>query len=141
MEYIPMNLDKIIEISYALAGKHSSKQRCRHFSFIFDRNRLVSIGMNSRKTHPMNLKFNYINKQKNSIRDFVGTHSELNAVVKLGDYDCRGLTIVNTRINRKNEIDFSRPCNGCMDMIKKLGFKRMVYTTKNKKFEFLDVDS
>lgn len=139
MECIPMNLNKVIEISYALAGKHSSKQRCRHFSFIFDRNRLVSIGMNSRKTHPMNLKFNYINKQKNSIRDFVGTHSELNAVIKLGSEDCRGLTIVNTRINRKNEIDFSCPCNGCMDMIKKLDFKTIVYTTKNKKFEFLDV--
>jgi deoxycytidylate deaminase len=90
--------------------------------------------MNSAKTHPLNLKYNYINKQKDRISDIVGTHSELSAVLKLGYEDCGGLTIINTRINRRNELDYSRPCIGCMDMLTQLGFKRIFYTTKDKTF-------
>lgn len=131
-----MNLSKTIEISYALAGKHRGNHhhRCRHFSFIYERNTLISVGVNSPKTHPSNLKYNYINKQKDRISDIIGTHSELSAVLKLGYEDCSGLTIINTRINRKNEVDYSRPCIGCMDMLTQLVFKRIFYTTKDKTF-------
>lgn len=134
-----MNLGKIIEISFALAGKYPHKNRCKHFSFILERNRLICVGINNPKTHPLNLKFNYINKQKLKINDIVGTHSELSAVIKLGNENCRGLTIVNTRINRNNQLDYSCPCSGCKDMIKKLGFKKLLYTTKQQKFEAIDV--
>lgn len=129
-----MNLNKIIEMSYALAGRHKHRQRCKHFSFIFEKNKLVSIGINSPKTHPLNLKYNYLNKQKNKISHIVGTHSELSAVIKLGFSSCEGLTIVNTRINRKNEIDNSHPCNGCMELLTELKFLKILYTTKDKKF-------
>jgi deoxycytidylate deaminase len=136
-----MNYKKIIEISYALAGKCRHNKRCRHFSFIFKNKRLISIGMNSPKTHPLNLKYDYINKQKHNISDVVGTHSELRAVIKLGLSDYRGYTLVNTRINRNQELDYSLPCNGCMQMIRELGFDRVIYTTKNKDFESLDLNS
>lgn len=131
-------LQRAIEISFAFAGKKKFKQRCRHFSFIFDRTRLVSIGLNSYKTHPLNLKYNYINKEKIRISSIVGTHSEMSAVIKLGKKDCQGLTIVNTRINRKNELDYCYPCSGCLDMIKKLGFKNVFFTNKEKKFETIE---
>jgi deoxycytidylate deaminase len=123
-----MNFNKIIEVTYALINKHNADLRCRHFSFILDRNRIVSIGMNSTKTHPMNLKYNYINKNKEKISDIVGTHSELNAVIKLGEEDCSRLTLVNTRINRNNLLDHSAPCSGCSDMIHQLNFKNVYYT-------------
>jgi deoxycytidylate deaminase len=131
------NLKKAIEISYAFAGKRALWQRCRHFSFIFERGRLVSMGINSYKTHPLNLKYNYINKEKHKISSIVGTHSEMSAVIKLGSADFSKLTLINTRINRKNELDYSCPCAGCRDMIGKLGFKNVFYTTKFKKFENL----
>lgn len=129
-----MNLNKIIEISFALAGRHRHIQRCKHFSFIYDKNKLLSIGINSPKTHPLNLKYNYLNKQKNKISHIVGTHSEMSAVIKLGLESCDGLTIINTRINRKNEIDYSFPCNGCMEMLRELKFSKIFYTSKDKKF-------
>lgn len=134
------NLQKAIEVSYAFAGKKSLWQRCRHFSYIFDRNRLISMGVNSYKTHPLNLKYNYINKKKENIGYLVGTHSEMSAVIKLGLKDCSGLTLVNIRINRKNELDYSFPCSGCRDMISKMGFKNVFYTTKNKKFDIIKFD-
>ena len=132
-----MNFNKMIEISFALAGKHSGTQRCKHFSFIYDKNKLLSIGMNSSKTHPSNLKYNYINKQKDKISEIVGTHSEMNAVNKLGNFEFSGLVLINTRINRNNMLDYSKPCNGCMEMICELGFSKVYYTDKNGKFQFL----
>ena len=62
-----MNFNKIIEVSYALINKHNADLRCRHFSFIIDRNRIISIGLNSLKTHPLNLKYRYVNKMKENI--------------------------------------------------------------------------
>lgn len=134
-----MNLNKIIDISYAIAGHRRFTQRCKHFSFIYQKNKLLSIGINSPKTHPLNLKYNYINKQKNNISHIVGTHSEMNAVIKLGFELCEGLTIINTRINRKNEIDYSYPCNGCMELLKELKFENIIYTGKDKKFHKLPI--
>jgi len=135
-----MNFDKIVEISYALAGKKKHYHRCRHFSFILDGNRILAIGINSPKTHPYNLNFNYINKQKNRISDIIGTHSEVNAVLKYGK-NCKNLILVNTRINRKNEIDYSKPCNGCLDMILRLNFKKVFYTNKLQSFSQINPKS
>ena len=130
-----MNFNKIIEITYALINKHNADLRCRHFSFILDRNRIISIGMNSIKTHPMNLKYNYVNKNKESISNIVGTHAELNAVIKLGEEDCSRLTLVNTRINRNNLLDNSAPCSGCSDMIRQLSFKNVYYSNIKGNFD------
>jgi hypothetical protein len=136
---IKKNLLKAEEISRAFAGKSRSSQRCRHFSFIFDRSKLLSIGINSGKTHPLNLRYNYVNRENDSIGSFVGTHSEMSAVLKLGSKACKGLIMVNTRINRNDEMDYSFPCKGCMDMIKKLGFKSVFYTTKNEDFGIFEL--
>ena len=134
-----MNFNKIIEISYALITKHSADLRCRHFSFILDRNRIISIGLNSLKTHPLNLKYNYVNKSNQNLSNIVGTHSELSAVIRLGEEDCSGLTLINTRINRNNKLDFSAPCNGCMDMIKQLNFEKIYYSNFVGSFEKISV--
>jgi hypothetical protein len=130
-----MNFNKIIEVSYALINKHSADLRCRHFSFILNRNRIISIGLNSPKTHPLNLKYNYINKNKEKISSIVGTHSELNAVIRLGEEDCSGLTLINTRINRNDDLDYSAPCHGCSDMIKQLNFENVFYSTSDGNFK------
>ena len=134
-----MNFNKIIEVSYALINKHNADLRCRHFSFILDRSRIISIGLNSPKTHPLNLKYNYVNKNNQKISNIVGTHSELSAVIKLGEEDCSGLTLVNTRINRNNELDFSAPCSGCCDMIQQLNFKNVYFSNIQGKFDKLNL--
>lgn len=133
-----MNFKKIVEISFALINKHQADLRCRHFSFILDKNKIISIGLNSLKTHPKNLKYNYVNKLNQNISDIVGTHSELSAVIKLGKEDCRGLSLINTRINRNNLLDFSAPCSGCCDMIKQLNFDNIYYSNSNGKFDKLN---
>jgi len=133
-----MRFKRIIQISYELSEKIGRKKRNKHFSFILSKNKILAIGINNSKTHPLNLKYNYVNRKKNKISEMIGTHSEMNAVLKLKK-SCEGLVMVNTRINKKNELAYSKPCNGCLDLIKKLKFDQVFYINKNKKFENLQI--
>jgi deoxycytidylate deaminase len=130
-----INFNKFLEIAFALNGKHKFNQRCKHFSFIYEKNKIISIGINNSKTHPLNLRYNYINKQKSKISHIVGTHSEMKAVIKSGLSVFQNMTIINIRINRKNKIDYSCPCNGCLEMLMDLNFSKIYYTTKDGKFQ------
>jgi hypothetical protein len=74
---------RLEEISRSLVDYNSSK-RCHHFSFILHKNKIISIGNNSKKTHPLNLK-----NRKTSLRtgeDFSDQKhicSEFSAINKL----------------------------------------------------------
>ena len=112
---------KCIEVSYALLGKHGD-YRCKHFSFIFQKNRLISIGINNPyKTHPRNLEIGFYSRSGEDISTTVGVHSELSAILKLGEQDCSKFTLVNTRINRNNQIDLPNHCKLRIPMSASLG--------------------
>lgn len=102
--------------------------RCRHFTFIIDGKRIVSFGTNSGKTHPLNLLHPYKNRRMEPISELVGTHSEMKAIIKHGIENCRGLTLLNVRVNRKGHVAMSKPCTGCSDMIIKAGISDVWYT-------------
>lgn len=119
--------NKVKEISFALLNEHPTDHRCRHFSFIIDGSRILKIGFNRDKTHPKNLLYDYRNRRGELMSNQIGIHSEMDAVIKLGATDCSGLVIVNTRINRNNCLDLSKPCRGCVDMIRRLNFKKIYY--------------
>ena len=127
--------NKVKEVSFALLNEHPSSHRCRHFSFILDGNRIIKIGFNRSKTHPRNLLYGYKNRRGETMADQIGIHSEMDAVIKLGYSDCAGLSIVNTRINRRNELDMSMPCGGCLDMLQSLNFKDIFYVDASKTFK------
>lgn len=126
---------KVKEISYALLNEHPGSHRCRHFSFVLDGNKVLKIGFNRSKTHPRNLLYDYKNRRGESMANQIGIHSEMDAIIKLGYTDCYGLTIINTRINRRNELDMSMPCNGCLHMLKSLNFSKIFYIDNNKQFK------
>ena len=119
--------NKVKEVSFALLNEHPTDHRCRHFSFIVDGTRILKIGFNRNKTHPKNLLYNYRNRSGDLMSNQIGVHSEMDAVIKFGETDCSGLVMINTRINRNNVLDLSKPCGGCIDMIKRLNFKQVYY--------------
>jgi hypothetical protein len=77
----------------------------------------------------------YVSLNEEDISSIVGTHSELRAVIKSSLVDFKALTMVNVRINRNDKIDYSFPCQGCFDMLNKLGFKDVYFSTKSGNFQ------
>jgi deoxycytidylate deaminase len=118
--------EKITEISYALLGRNPNPQ-FKHFSFILDRGRIISIGINlQKKTHPIAKKYNQFSS---------AIHSELSAALKLGDVDFSDYVLVNTRINRENKLASSYPCEGCAKMImEQFNFEEVWATDNNGQF-------
>lgn len=99
----------------------------KHFTFLLDKNRIVSVGWNSLKTHPRAKKLGY---------RFDATHSELACLVRYkGEIeDLKWLTICNTRINSLNQIGFSKPCPQCLPWILLMNFKSIWYTDFHGRF-------
>lgn len=106
-----------------------------HTTFILKKNKIQKIGINNDKTHPANLKYRYEGKDGTDIRRFVGVHSELSAILKYGKEDCSDCVFINVRIDRNGDTAISKPCMGCQDLLKQVGFKRLFFSTENGNFE------
>lgn len=109
--------------------------RTFHTTFIVKKNKIQKIGINTKKTHPANLKYNYYSNAGADLRTMVNIHSELSAILKYGKEDCSDCTFINVRIDRRGKINTSKPCRGCQDLLTKVGFKRMYFTNLNGEFE------
>lgn len=126
-------MTKYIDIARALVNETG-----RHVSFLLFRDRIVSIGINNPyKTHPMSLKYNFRGRDDTDIRYDIGIHSELSAVIRLGREDLQKHSLINVRINRENQIAMSKPCHGCLDMIKRLRIGKVLFTNKSGEFSTL----
>ena len=129
-----LNIDRfkrLEEISKSLLDFNSDK-RCQHFSFILYKNRVISIGNNSKKTHPSNLK-----NRKTSLRtgeDFsdqkhiCSEFSAINKLKNMTNIDTKKCILVNLRYNRNGEIALSKPCMSCENLLKYFSFKRVIWT-------------
>lgn len=129
-----LNIDRfkrLEEISKSLLDFNSDK-RCQHFSFILYKNRVISIGNNSKKTHPTNLK-----NRKTSLRtgeDFsdqkhiCSEFSAINKLKNMTNIDTKKCVLVNLRYNRNGEIALSKPCMSCENLLKYFSFKRVIWT-------------
>jgi deoxycytidylate deaminase len=117
---------KSVEIAIALKSRLATG-RCFHVTTIFDKNKLISIGSNNyNKTHPISLKY----MKKEIWGNYIPSiHSELSAILKLGEEDCSDYLFFNVRIDKNNQINNSHPCSGCEEMMRQIGFKRLFYST------------
>ncbi len=113
--------------------------RCRHFSFILYKKRIIAIGTNKPKTHPTNL----INR-KVSVRtgeDFSDQKhvcSEFSAIIKLKsltNINTKRCTLVNLRFDRNKKLNLSYPCMSCRNLLKYFEFKTVCYSDSNGEFQ------
>ena len=128
-------LKRLEDISKGLIDHDFARLRCRHFSFIIYKNRIISIGINSKKTHPTNLK-----NPKKSIKtgedfsDQKHTCSELNAILKLKrltNIQTEKCTLINIRIDRNGKKVLSKPCMSCDNLLKYHNFKNITWTNES----------
>lgn len=109
-------------------NNHSAKTF--HVTFVLDKNKILSIGINSSKTHPKTLRYNYWGK--------VGIHSELSAIIKLYKENCENYTFVNVRLKKDGTAALSKPCSGCQDMLNQMGYKKIYFTDEQGLFQKID---
>ena len=123
-------LKKCLEIAYSL---YSTKHPIRafHISFFIHRNRIAAIGINNKKTSPVNLHNPKINESGQRIDVTKYTCSELNSFLKIRNktnIPYNKLTLINVRIDRNGKIRNSCPCKSCMSLIDFMGVKDVYYT-------------
>jgi|SRR3990167_3767464 len=134
-------LEKIKEITFAF-DRNLFPNRNLHLSFLIYKGRIISIGQNSKKTHPINLKNRKINKDGVDISSFRGSCSEWNAISKLKNLTnipAHKCFLVNIRINKNNEIGMSMPCNSCLKLLSFFNISRVFYSNQKGEFNQLGV--
>lgn len=108
-----------------------------HVTFILKGSKIISIGINKPKTHTKNLKFNYYSMIGDDLRDKVGLHSELSAIIRGGKEDYSKYTFLVIRMNANNELLMSKPCPGCISALDQVGYRKIFYSNSIGEIEEL----
>jgi deoxycytidylate deaminase len=104
------------ELSRKLAEK--SMFRFRLGCVIAKGNNILGVGFNDGvKTNPK------------SSHPFKSVHAEFDAVLSARGKSLAGSTVYVSRILKDGSLAMSRPCEHCEGMLRKLGIKRVVYST------------
>ena len=86
---------------------------------ITKKNRIISLGVNKRRTHPKSLtRYNFI-------------HAELAAVLGVSRETLKGTTAYVYRERKDGTIASSKPCPHCEQVLREAGIKKVYYTTEN----------
>jgi len=127
-------LEKCIEIAF---GLRSQKQNGRsfHATFIFDKKRIISIGTNDyNKHHPYHKMGKYLGYKNNPQNYRPCLHSEISALLRLGEEDCSRYTFVNVRIDNNNKTTIAKPCLNCQRILDGVGYKAIFYSDSENGF-------
>lgn len=136
MNYYSPMFERAIEIARGLWSP-SHPLRCFHTTVIFNKGKVVSIGINGPKTHTANT-FNPKFVSKVNVKLDGGCCSELKAILYFKNrtnIPSKKCSLVNIRINKKGEIKNSRPCASCENLLKYFEFNKVYYSTNEGNFE------
>jgi deoxycytidylate deaminase len=104
--------------------------RNTHIAFLIKKSKIVHIGWNKYKSHPINNSHPYHD-------GFVALHAEMDVILKANKEFLTNYNIVVVRINGLGQITNSRPCNGCQSIIRQVGINKVWFTNGEGKFECL----
>jgi deoxycytidylate deaminase len=95
-------------------------------------NKIISIGINSKKSHPMQARFG---KNEESIYLHAEVAAIRNALREVSVDDLQKMEIYICRVKKPKPFSkkyvwgLAKPCEGCQRAIAEFGLKRVVYTT------------
>jgi deoxycytidylate deaminase len=117
---------KTIEIANALYpnNKQKSGMRTFHAAFLIKKNKIIQIGLNKRRTHPVIKKHPYHDGH-------VGIHAELDAILKSGKEDLSDCDLIVLRVDNNGKLNNSKPCVGCHSVIQQFGIENIYYSTSS----------
>jgi deoxycytidylate deaminase len=105
-----------------------SDMKFRLCAVALDKNgQIISYGVNKRKTHPLQGKY-AADQYK------IYLHAEIDCITKEDKEVFRGSTLFVVRKRNDGKHGCSRPCSGCMRMLRDYGFKSVVYFNEEGRF-------
>ena len=94
---------------------------------IIKKNRILSVGTNLVKSHPMQKELNrYREIDVNRIHNNI--HAEVETIIKCSQ-DLTNAVLYTYREDTHGHIRKSRPCPACMELLRRHGIKEIHYTT------------
>jgi deoxycytidylate deaminase len=122
-------LDKTIKLAYAICpANRDNGLPTSHVAFLIRKNKIVKIGWNKNRTHPIVKKHPYHEGR-------VGIHAELDCLLKYDKEDLSDYEMVILRIDKKSRLNNSKPCPGCISLIKQFNLKNVYYSNSHGKIE------
>ena len=122
---------KFFDVAKSVA-KTSEYPRIKIGCCIVKRNKILAVGVNLLKSHPVQKRFNkYRGIDTNRIHNNI--HAELDAVIKVANKeDLCGSDIYLYREDMFGVKKISKPCPACTRILKLYGIKNIYYTDINK---------
>lgn len=114
---------KAVKIAYSLCPTNRDI-RTSHVAFLIKSNVIEKIGINKKRTHPEISKHPYH-------EGHVGIHAELDCILKVDKEDLRNYKMLVLRVDRKNKLNISKPCPGCLSLIDQFNVGEVWYSDKN----------
>lgn len=117
---------EMLELLALLARDIKPVANARLFAAICIRNKIISVGCNKDKTHPLQLKFG-----KNPFSIFL--HAELDAIKnslkRINVLDLKKSTLFICRIKMDNSWGLAKPCKGCQEAMSFFRIPHVTYST------------
>lgn len=126
-------LSRAIEIAKCLKPLKQNGQQF-HVSIAYAKNKIVSIGYNSYTHENLDHRFGKYKPTRNGGNNYkAGRHSETEMLRRL-KIPTKDLTICNVRIDNNGEPAIASPCENCMIVLNRLGYKRILYSISETQF-------
>lgn len=132
---------KIIETSIDTAFKlfnSSETQKYNHFAFLFERNKMISVGQNNMKDISAKALY-FANMFKvRKLKKYSFIHAEIDCIKKLWGrkYISGREKLVVIRIGKSGKLFNSKPCDSCNKILSCLGLDKIWYSIDNG-FDYL----
>lgn len=114
-------IQKLIELTRDEALERVSDRQFIHASVILRRSKILAVGFNERRTHPLAKKYGYRD-------DFV--HAELDAMIQIPRNQRHNLDLVNFRFNNQGELRMAKPCEKCFPWVVEV-FRNVFYSDRD----------
>lgn len=128
-------IDNSIALAHSLfSSAYSNKKgyQCFHFAFMYDKNRLISIGQNdSNQPNPKAIKFsNKFGFVEAYRRQYL--HAEISAISRLwGKFHIDNrVKMVILRLNKSGKLCASKPCPNCQAVLNALNITKIWYSNE-----------
>lgn len=123
-------LKRAVETAHALCPINWKNVNNSHIAFLIKKNKIVKIGWNRKRTHPEISKHPYHD-------GYVGTHAELDVILKSGLEDLNDHSMIVLRVDRKGRLANSKPCPGCLSLLKSYNVEEVFYSDSEGNIEKL----